>query len=199
MSQSHDQWWIVVLCLYCVTITCCESCVEDYTSLRDEFLNSMDNLEMLQSTFYPVDRAQPVYVMINYYHNAENKSKSCPDVSTAFYRDAVARHYNFGHRPSTFTAQYLCFWVWTDSVTYLLFPPSFMNTYSLLTESYFSLLSREAMIHLELPIPCENFTDFEDNVYILTARVSCTSITYLYLLIYLFLVKALCIRSSWQL
>ena len=177
ISRSHDQWWIIVLCLYCVTAVCCEGCVEDYSSLKEEFLNRMDNLEKLQNTFYPVNRAQPVYVMINYYHIAENKRKKCPDVSTEFYRDAVARHYKFGHRSSTSTEQYLCFWVWTDSVTYLLFPPSFMNTYSLLTESYFSLLSREAMLHLKLPTPCENFTDFEDNVYILTARVSCTCTT----------------------
>lgn len=165
-------WWLKVICLYCISDICCEGCVEDYSSLREAFLDNMDNIELLQDTFYPVNRAQPVYVMINYYHNAENESIRCPDVSTEFYRDTLARHYNFGHSSSTYTEQYLCFWVWTDSVAYLLFPPSFMDTYSLLTESYFSFLSREAMLDLELPVPCDNFTDFEGNVYILTARVS---------------------------
>ena len=170
---------VVVLC---VTIMHCQACVDDYSSLKEEFLDNMDNLEELQNTFYPVNRAQPVYVMINYYHSAGNKSNKCPDVSTEFYRDTLARHYNFGHRSSLSNKQYLCFWVWTDSVTYLLFPPSFMNTYSLLTESYFSLLSRETMLELELPVPCDNFTDFEESIYILTARVSktfCVTCSYL--------------------
>lgn len=164
--------WVVILC-FIVIAAYGEGCVENYTSLREQFLDNIHNLEMLQNTFYPINRAQPVYVMINYYHNAaENKSSECPDVSTKFYRDTVARHYNFGHRSSTSTEQYLCFWIWTDSVVYLLFPPSFMDTYSLLTESYFSFLSREAMLHLELPKPCDNFTNFQENVYTLTARVS---------------------------
>jgi len=165
--------WVVILCC-CVIAAYGEDCVENYTSLREQFLDNINNLEMLQNTFYPINRADPVYVMINYYHNAaKNKSSKCPDVSTEFYRDTVARHYNFGHRSSTFNEQYLCFWIWTDSVAYLLFPPSFLNTYSLLTESYFSFLSREAMLQLELPKPCDNFTNFQENVYTLTARVSC--------------------------
>ena len=169
-----DQRWTIALYLCCVTTVFCDGCVEGYNSLRNEFLDNMNNVDMLQNVFYPINKAPPVYVMINYYHRGENKSKRCPDVSTEFYRDTVARYYNVDHMYSISTEQYLCFWVWTDSVTYLLFPPSFMNTYSLLTESYFSLLSREAMLNLELPIPCDNFTDFEENVYILTARVSCT-------------------------
>ena len=187
--------WVAVF--YCI-IMHCEACVEDYSGLREEFLDNVDNLELLQNTFYPVNRAQPVYVMINYYHDPENKSNRCPDVSTEFYRDTLARHYNFGQRSSILTKQYLCFWVWTDSVTYLLFPPSFMNTYSLLTESYFSLLSREAMVDLELPTPCENFTDFEDDVYILTARVSNIKfpLCNFSLSLYHCIVEAACIWSS---
>lgn len=171
VKMLRPQWWIIALCFCCAILICCKGCVYEYNGLRERFLDSMYNLELLQDTFYPINRAQPVYVMINYYHNAENKNK-CLDVSTAFYRDAVARHYNFGHRTLAHTGHTLCYWVWTDSVTYLLYPPGFMNTYSLLTESYFSLLSREAMLHLELPIPCKNFTDFNESVYILTARVS---------------------------
>ena len=195
----HDQRWTIFLHLCCVTTTCCEGCVEGYSSLRKEFLDNVNNVEMLQNTFYPINKAPPVYVMINYYHRGENKSKRCSDVSIEFYRDTVARFYNVDHMYSISTEQYLCFWVWTDSVTYLLFPPSFMNTYSLLTESYFSLLSREAMLDLELPIPCDNFTDFEGNIYILTARVSCIIIKYILTIIsFIHVVKAFCISSSRQ-
>lgn len=164
--------WCVILWFCATVVCCCKACVEDYISLREQFLDNTHNLEMLQDAFYPINKAPPVFVFINYYHNDEKTTNTCLNGLKRLNYDTISRHFSFGVMSSTYTKQYLCYWVWTDSITYLLFPPSFVNTYSLLTESYFSLVSREAILYLELPEPCDNFTDFQDDVHILTARVS---------------------------
>ena len=164
-------YWVVVIS-FCYLIYC-EECVSDYNSLRREFLGITDNLEKLQDTFYPINKANPVYILVQYYFAGANSSH-CPDASKEFYHETVARHYNWGQKSVKSTdKKYLCFWIWTDSIAYLLFPPSFMDTYSLLTESFFSLASKEALVNLQLPIPCTNIEqDFQRHLYILTARVS---------------------------
>lgn len=175
MVGSIVYWIVVISCSFCSLIYCDKECVNDYNSLMREFLVVTDNLEKLQDTFYPINKANPVYILVQYYYTGKNSSHMhCPDASKEFYHETIARHYNWGQNSVKLTdKKYLCFWIWTDSVAYLLFPPSFMDTYSLLTESFFSLASKEALVNLQLPIPCTNIEqDFQRHLYILTARVS---------------------------
>ena len=95
--------------------------MNDYNSLRRELLAVTDNLEKLQDTFYPINKANPVYILVQYYYAGVNSSHRL-DASN---HETVARHYN-----RSTDNKYLCFWIWTDSIAYLLFPPSFMDTYS---------------------------------------------------------------------
>ena len=172
MDHGILYWVIVIRCFSLAH--CDDKCVSTFSSFRREFFTINDNLEKLQDTFYPINKANPVYILIQYHYGGN--SSYCPDAFKEFYHETVARHYNWGQKSvKSNDKKYLCFWIWTDTVAYLLFPPSFMDTYSLLTESFFSLASKEAKVNLQLPKPC-NGTDFKKDfhryLYMLTARVS---------------------------
>ena len=129
-----------------------------------------ENIEALEDVFFPTNKASPSYIAVTYYHDQYNESSQCEQIPLTI-EQFIVRPKVQAHRNN----DYLCRWVWSDSAVYLLYDVVMLNYYTLLTDSYFLFMGRQAQAILKLPKHCKSEItdhDYIQLVQILTGRVS---------------------------
>ena len=146
------------------------SCLQQYYKFEAKFWSVEENLDKLQESFYPTNRASPSFIFVDYSCINESNETTVP---CTLVKNNPLGSIHFPHKINQYCEEdrnisQFCDWMWTDSAIYLVYSPAVLNVLAYFADSFFTI-SYHNMIQLHIPILCNEVA--KDHIKKLTTRV----------------------------